>query len=154
MQPRQLYRSRTNSVIGGVAGGLAEYFNLDPLVVRILFVVLAIVGGGGVILYVALWIFVPENPDPGFQTFNTKNMENETKFDQKYEQGNKEPWRDPVRNKNNGNLIGGLILITLGVLFLLDRFMPRVDFGDLWPVILIVAGIAVLAGSFSKSKYE
>lgn len=152
MQSRQFYRSRSNTMIGGVAGGLAEYFNLDPLVVRILFVVLAMVGGGGVLLYLALWIFIPLSPYTGFESFNSEKMENETNFNAQNDQGYKEPWRDPVRNRNNGNLIGGLILITLGVLFLLDRFLPRIDFGDLWPVLLVVAGIAVLAGSFNNSK--
>ncbi len=46
----RLYRSRTDKVIGGVAGGLADYINIDPVVVRILFVFLAIFGGSGVLV--------------------------------------------------------------------------------------------------------
>lgn len=141
-------------MIGGVAGGLAEYFMLDPLVVRIIFVLMALIGGGGGILYIALWIFVPLNPSYTYSAFNNYTMENETKFSQEPAGTPREPWRDPVRNPRQGNLIGGLILITLGVLFLLDRFVPSVDFGDLWPVILIVAGVAILAGSLGKSKSE
>lgn len=151
MQPKRLYRSRTNTMLGGVASGLAEYFSLDPLVVRIIFVLMALLGGGGVIIYLALWVFVPQDPDFTYQVFKSSTMENEPQFTQPGGDDQREPWRDPVRNSRQGNLIGGLILITIGVLFLLDRF-TEVNFGDLWPVILIVAGLAVLTGSFGKSK--
>jgi len=60
MNQSKLYRDTRNQVIGGVAAGLGRYFNIDPLLVRILFVLLAIFGGGGLIIYILLWIFVPE----------------------------------------------------------------------------------------------
>jgi phage shock protein C len=56
---RKLYRSKTNRQLAGVCGGLAEYFNLDATLIRVLFVVLAVLGGSGVVLYIALWIIVP-----------------------------------------------------------------------------------------------
>jgi phage shock protein C len=61
-QTRKLYRSRTDRTIAGVCGGLASYFNVDPTLVRVLFVVLAVLGGSGVILYLALWLIVPNQP--------------------------------------------------------------------------------------------
>ncbi|HEV3399539.1 MAG TPA: PspC domain-containing protein [Actinomycetes bacterium] len=60
---RKLYRSRTNRKLAGVCGGLAEFFNLDPTLIRVLFVVLAVLGGSGVILYLAMWILVPNQPE-------------------------------------------------------------------------------------------
>ena len=58
---RRLYRSRTDSVIGGVAGGVAEYLDVDPSIVRIVWAVLAIVTGGiFLVLYIVMWIVVPE----------------------------------------------------------------------------------------------
>jgi phage shock protein C len=57
---RKLYRSTSNRQVAGVCGGLAEYFNLDPTLIRVLFVVLAVLGGSGIILYLALWIIVPK----------------------------------------------------------------------------------------------
>jgi phage shock protein C len=57
---RKLYRSNTNRMLAGVCGGLAEYFNLDPTLIRVLFIVLAVLGGSGVILYLAMWIIVPK----------------------------------------------------------------------------------------------
>jgi phage shock protein C len=59
---RKLYRSKTNRQLAGVCGGLAEYFNLDATLIRVLFVVLAVLGGSGIVLYLALWIIVPKEP--------------------------------------------------------------------------------------------
>jgi phage shock protein C len=59
---RKLYRSRTDRKLAGVCGGLAEYFNLDATLIRVLFVVLAVLGGSGLLLYLALWIVVPNQP--------------------------------------------------------------------------------------------
>lgn len=59
---RKLYRSTSNRQVAGVCGGLAEYFNLDPTLIRVLFIILAVLGGSGLILYVAMWIIVPKQP--------------------------------------------------------------------------------------------
>jgi len=48
--------------VAGVCGGLAEYFNLDATLIRILFVVLAVLGGSGLVIYVVMWIIVPKQP--------------------------------------------------------------------------------------------
>jgi phage shock protein C len=62
---RTLYRSRTNRQIAGVCGGLAEYFHLDATLIRVIFAVLAVMGGSGLLLYVILWLVVPEEPQYG-----------------------------------------------------------------------------------------
>ena len=61
-ETRRLYRSRTNRKLAGVCGGLAQYFNADPTLIRVLFVVLAVLGGPGLLIYLVLWIVVPEEP--------------------------------------------------------------------------------------------
>jgi len=61
-QPRKLYRSKTDRKLAGVCGGLAQYFNVDATLIRVLFVVLAVLGGSGLVLYLALWIIVPNQP--------------------------------------------------------------------------------------------
>lgn len=61
---KRLYRSGKNKYLGGVCGGVAEYFNLDPTLIRILWVIIVFFPPGlGVILYILLWIFVPRNPN-------------------------------------------------------------------------------------------
>jgi len=57
---KKLYRSTNNKMIEGVCGGIAEYFNIDPTLVRLAFVLLALAGGPGVILYIILWIIMPK----------------------------------------------------------------------------------------------
>ena len=59
-EPRKLYRSQTQHMIAGVCGGLAEYFNLDATLVRVLFLLLAVFGGTGLVIYVVMWIIVPD----------------------------------------------------------------------------------------------
>ena len=61
-ETRKLYRSRSNRQVAGVCGGLAQYFNLDATLIRILFVMLAVLGGSGIVLYLAMWIIVPKEP--------------------------------------------------------------------------------------------
>jgi phage shock protein PspC (stress-responsive transcriptional regulator) len=60
---RRLYRSRTDRKLAGVCGGLAQYFNTDATLMRVLFVVLALLGGPGLVIYLVLWIVVPEEPE-------------------------------------------------------------------------------------------
>jgi phage shock protein C len=56
---KRLHRSTQNTMVAGVAAGLAEYFNVDPALVRLLFVVLALTGGHGLLLYLILWAILP-----------------------------------------------------------------------------------------------
>lgn len=59
IQARELRRCTTHRMAAGVAAGLGEYFDVDPLLVRIAFVVLAALGGIAVPLYLAMWLLVP-----------------------------------------------------------------------------------------------
>jgi len=60
---KKLYRSRKNKVLGGVCGGLGEYFSIDPTIIRVVFVILLLPGGfPGLIPYLILWIVVPPEP--------------------------------------------------------------------------------------------
>jgi len=62
MKPKKLYRSRKNRMIAGICGGLAEYFNMDPTLMRILFVFVSLLPGPSVIFYILAWIIIPEDP--------------------------------------------------------------------------------------------
>ncbi len=71
---RKLYRSRTDSMLGGVCSGLAEYLDADPTIIRIVFVLLALLGGHGILLYLILWVIMPPKPE----TTITPPTENKT----------------------------------------------------------------------------
>lgn len=62
---KKLYRSTDDVMLAGVCSGLAKYFNVDVTLVRVIFVVLALAGLGGVILYLVLWVLVPPEPAAG-----------------------------------------------------------------------------------------
>ncbi len=60
MNDRRLTRSSRNRMIAGVCGGLAEYFGIDATLIRVIFVVLALMAGPGLLLYLALWVILPK----------------------------------------------------------------------------------------------
>ena len=173
MEPKRLYRSLTDRKIAGVAGGLAEYFDTDPLLIRLAFVVLALAVGGGVLAYFILWIVTPEKP-VSYEQFTSQTatgtstgtgtsyqadpFKTEDPFKPKDPfvnpapsgQTGADPFSTPEKSK--GSFIGGLVLITLGALFLANQLIPNVDFGDLWPIILVVIGGGLLINAFTGKK--
>ncbi len=62
--PKRLYRSRSDRMIAGVCAGLGKYFGIDPTLVRLAFVILALAGMSGGLAYIIMWIVVPEEPEP------------------------------------------------------------------------------------------
>jgi phage shock protein C len=146
VQRNGLFRSRTNRMLGGVAGGLAYSLNSDPSLIRIIFLLLTVFWGGGAVLYVILWIALPEEDIPIFQQPGTGAEASETA------PGGENAGSFQVPARSNGALMVGLILIAVGAIFLISRFIPDVHFGDLWPFVLVVAGVVLIASSFTKSK--
>jgi phage shock protein C len=59
-EPRKLYRSQNQRMVAGVCGGLADYFNIDVTVIRVLFLILSVFGGTGLLIYLVMWIIVPD----------------------------------------------------------------------------------------------
>ncbi|MEZ5197841.1 MAG: PspC domain-containing protein [Bacteroidales bacterium] len=105
------------------------------------------VGGSGLLVYIILWIAIPVENIAYTNQSNTNTMAEEKNDFEIPDESNE---HQKNQQKNNSNLWGGLILITLGVLFLIDRFVPRIDFGDLWPVILIVIGVILISKSYNR----
>lgn len=150
MPESRLYRSQTDSMVAGVCGGLGNYLNVDPILFRVLFVLALILGGSGLLVYIILWIVIPEDNSLAIKK---ENQNNEPMTDTNNQQtGGEQPQGNQKPQKNDGNLWGGLILITLGGIFLIDRFVPRIDFGDLWPLILIVVGIILITKSYQQNR--
>jgi phage shock protein PspC (stress-responsive transcriptional regulator) len=159
---RRLYRSRRDSVIGGVAGGVAEYLDVDPSIVRIIWAILAIVTGGVfVLIYIVMWVVVPEGPPAGVPPApGTPDVSPPAGSDP----GATPPpayspaWGGPPpRHRTgglNGALVFGLILIGVGIGFLNDEFLPDIDSRFVWPVALVVIGLVILAGSLRRPRAE
>ncbi len=56
---RRLYRSQTDKMLGGVCAGLGQYLDVDPTVIRLIFILAALLGGHGILLYLILWLVMP-----------------------------------------------------------------------------------------------
>ena len=56
---KKLYRSKTNRMIAGVCGGIGEYFDIDPTIIRLIWIMFALAAGSGIIAYIIAWIIVP-----------------------------------------------------------------------------------------------
>jgi len=154
---KRLYRSAKSKVFGGVAGGIAEYFDIDPIIIRLLFVIIAFAGGGGAIVYLILWIALPLEPLTPFtmnmgggEPFNAANPGEQSTADNTASPAN--PFSIPVKSENRNGLIGGIVLITLGMIFLANRFIPNINFHDLWPLALVILGGVLIATSLAEHK--
>jgi phage shock protein PspC (stress-responsive transcriptional regulator) len=164
MITKQLFRNKQKGKIGGVCAGLGEYFEVDITLIRALFLVALLGFGSGFLMYVILWIVLPERS----QTFQQNNS-NET-FESKESSGgaSRGSYGDfstgsegfggfgsafPKETKlKKENVIGALVLITLGVIFLADEFIPWISFQKLWPLILIAIGIGMLYTNTKKNQ--
>lgn len=145
----KLYRSRRVKVLGGVAGGLAQYFNIDPIIIRILFVVFTLMHGMGLVLYIILWIVVPEEP---FELAYPIKNEEARADGQSTETSsvNFDSVPPGVKKNSSGRIIAGTILIALGVIFFADRFIPTFDFRDIVPIAFILLGGLLIWNSLKK----
>ncbi|MBC8278852.1 MAG: PspC domain-containing protein, partial [FCB group bacterium] len=94
-EPKKLYRSSKDRMISGVCGGMADYFNIDPTIVRIIWVLLFFTGGTGLLLYIAALIIVPLDPES-----------------------------EPVKREPGGDskAIWGIILVVIGIVLIIGRY--------------------------------
>lgn len=141
---KKLYRSNHDKMIAGVCGGLAEYFEIDSTLIRLLFLALLIFGGGGILIYLIMWIVVPKKP---YIIDDTKDSRNSGSYNEtvNYESAKKEhPIEVESPQKYNKNTIVGIIIIVIGVLLLFENFNLLFGFSKLWPILLIIFGAYLL----------
>ena len=146
---RRLYRSRRDAILGGVAAGVADYFDMDPSIVRVVWAVLALVTGGiFLVLYIVMWIVVPEGPSAATVARAAEPGSELAVTDAPDAASPPQDWETHEqrlrRGGSGGAVIFGVILIGLGVWFLIDRYVPAIDTDLLWPVALVVLGIVLL----------
>lgn len=139
---RKLYRSSTKKYLGGVCGGLAEFFQTDPVFFRVLFLIMLLTGGSGILVYIVLWIFIPrrpyslnENPSGNFDYFRNDSDTDTMREAQQI-------WRNEAIKKRKRKL--GIAMISIGVLILLNKLLPQNYLLFLWPLILILVGVVII----------
>ncbi len=122
-QQKKLYRSRGDRFLGGVCGGIAEYFQIDSNLVRVLFVLSSLFWGVGVIVYLAALLIVPDNPEQ----------------------------EAPQAGRISDNtLFWGVLFVVLGVVLLFRQldlqilYIPHLPWQTVWAIFLIAIGAAIL----------
>lgn len=158
---RRLYRSRTDTIIGGVAAGLATYLSADPALVRIAWAILVpLTGGAALLAYIVAWIVVPEEPagTAAFAAPMTATDAGEAvgaapPDDAASVEGSATaswsppPPTAPRSGSGNAGLIVGLGLVVLGLWFLLRDYLPDFDWGLVWPIVIVGVGILILVNA-------
>ena len=128
----KLYRSRNDIWIAGVCGGLGSYLGIDPTIVRLFFVLLFFAGGSGLLIYILLALVMPRAPE-----------------------GEELPHAVvPLGENPQAALIVGIVLIVFGAFFFLGnldiQWLHWMRMGNLWPLLLVIAGGVLLWQSTHK----
>lgn len=124
---RRLYRSTTDQVIGGVCGGLGDYFAVDPIWFRVGFVLLALGGGSGVLIYLLMWLIVRPQP---------------------------EGYIPPAEGRRSlsGAAVIGMVFIFVGTVVLVNTIAPSLG-QYFWPAVLVLGGLALVIGGLSRDTH-
>jgi phage shock protein C len=144
----RLYRSRDDRMLFGVAGGMARYFNVDSAIVRLVWVLLFLAAGAGILLYIVAAIVIPEEPagSAAGTTGASVGGIGPSVVDHP-------PGQAPVTGRDNagGAILLGVVLVLVGGWFLLQRFLPQFDPALVWPAILIIVGLVLVVGALRRS---
>ncbi len=125
---KKLKRSSTDKVIAGVCGGVSEYFNIDPVIVRIIWVLLCFVPAGpGLLAYLICALIIPEDDGVIYQDENNSSS----------------------YNTSNTPIFIGIALVIAGGFMLTKAIWPQfaanlMNFGKYWPILLIIFGIYII----------
>lgn len=146
---RRLTRSRTDTILGGVAAGLAEYLNTDPALVRIAWAILVpLTGGAALLAYIVAWIVVPEAPEPPAAIHEPGPEESGDDGRPADATRAEEPAPQPRGDvEGRAGIVVGVGLVIIGAWFLAREYLPQVNWGLIWPVILIGIGVLILVTS-------
>lgn len=145
---KKLYRSTERRIIAGVCGGIGEYFSVDPVLIRIVFLLLTLIGGSGVFFYIFCWIIIPRE---GHENNNQKKVsgfadelrERAMGFTTRCKQ------YGGIKRKKNGtpkaNILG-IFLVIFGFILLFDKISPfnflRWDL--FWMIVIILIGLFMI----------
>ena len=153
----RLYRSRSDRMLAGVAGGLAERFDGDPSVFRVLWVIVSILSGGlAIIVYVAMAVIVPEadgDATPvGASATATGSADSSSTPSSTAPTG--PGWAAPAARAprppkqgdggRRGAIVVGLVLVLVGAYLLIRQFAPAIDLSLAWPIASIAFGIVLV----------
>ncbi len=145
---KKLHRSKNERVIAGVAGGLGEYFEVDPVLFRILFVFLVLWGGAGVLFYLVLMFIIPREDGQSAKevvkeaAFDIKDKAQEMagQIKQEAQDIQQQSWWTSRKH------VLGVVIMLAGLVFLLNQLFPIkfLKFNFVWPVVVMLIGFFVI----------
>ena len=161
MENRRLSRNSMNRVIGGVCSGLAEFFGLDVALVRIAFVIAFLFASFGFWLYIILWIVLPvegqrSTVNSQQSTVNgqqsTVNSQQSTVNGQQSTVNSQQSESESVSKPESTvkSIFAGSFIILIGLLFLVNNFIPISWIWKLWPLILVAIGVVMIVTASKK----
>lgn len=150
--PKKLFRSRTDKVVAGVCGGLGDYFSMDPLIFRVLFLALLFAGGSGFWFYIILAIIIPKEPlfgqtQPGMDPKSQFNdFVADVRSSAQHWAGEMKKEGQDSHNRENRRVWFGIILVVIGAIALVNILFPQpwIKWSVVWPVLLIFFGLAIV----------
>ncbi|PKM91826.1 hypothetical protein CVU82_01305 [Candidatus Falkowbacteria bacterium HGW-Falkowbacteria-1] len=142
-QTKKLYRSKSDRIIFGVCGGMAKYFDIDPIMIRLVFVVLTIGAGSGVLIYLICALIIPSEDEV---VIVGEKKEVDSKAEEFINEiGKKVNNLSSEVKKNDWRFFIGLLLVLVGLSSLFASFIPfRQIFIFFWPLLIIFVGLVVL----------
>lgn len=139
----RLYRSRDDRMLAGVAGGLAEHWDADPSLVRLVWALLVIFTGGiALIVYIVMALILPDGPATTID--GPADAAREARHAARRE-GRSSGGR-------SAGIVFGLLLVLFGVWFLVEELFPALDTDLFWPISLIILGGALLVLAFRPGR--
>lgn len=148
---KQLYKSRSDKFIGGVCAGIAQYFDIDPTIIRLATVLLAVATSGIVVLiYILLCFLIPYEPINEYtynmnSNYNKKNNTYNASYEDEYTSIKKE-------QKKAKQYKLGIFLIIIGIFLLLDQILPSYYSQFMLPVALLVFGLILILSTSKDSS--
>ena len=137
----RLYRSENDKKIAGVCGGIAEYFGIDPTIVRLLWLISIVVYGSGLLIYIVVAIIMPEREDfsTGLKNSDKINKQKSNAFGRSFD-------------KEGNRKFFGYALIIAGTILFGKKFIffSWLSFKFLFPIVLIILGIFILSNNPKK----
>ncbi len=147
MTNKKLYRSCSDKMLGGVAGGLAEYFEVDSVLMRLIFLLL-ILAGAGILVYLLAWIIIPLDPKCESDKSGADEIKETT---EKIANDVKKTLdHDKSRQGNEALVWLGIILVAFGAIAIFNKIVGFSFWAYMWPVLIIVIGIVIVTRSMEK----
>ena len=147
MAEKRLFRSCKDRILGGVAGGVAEYFDFDPSVTRLVFALIMITTGFGFLVYLVAWLVVPQDPSCMTKQSGADEIKDHA---EKVAEDIRKAAESTKMRQNDVAMWLGLIILVFGVLFLAQSILGSFVFRVFWPMWLIVIGLILLASSIKR----